>query len=113
MFSPEMSVLYVSIPVALTVRSCSPRSNSSSSDALKTFLRSVSVLSRTERKTILFVTHDVEEALLLGDRILVLDKDGIRADRPILLPRPRQATDPAFQSLRQEILELLLAGEAL
>lgn len=70
-------------------------------------------LFRTERKTILFVTHDVEEALLLGDRILVLDKDGIRADRPILLPRPRQATDPAFQSLRQEILELLLAGEAL
>ncbi|XOQ53140.1 MAG: hypothetical protein ACFWT7_07180 [Succiniclasticum sp.] len=70
-------------------------------------------LFQTEQKTILFVTHDVEEALLLGDRILVMDNGGLKADRPIDLPRPRKATDPAFQALRQQILELLLADEAL
>ena len=65
----------------------------------------------TEKKTILFVTHDVEEALVLGDRILVLDGTGIKADRVLCLPRPRKATDPAFQTLRQEMLEILSAGE--
>ena len=44
-------------------------------------------------KSVLFVTHDLEEALLLGDRIVVLSRrpGRIHADRSVPLPRPRGA----------------------
>ncbi|MGM9583376.1 MAG: ABC transporter ATP-binding protein [Phascolarctobacterium sp.] len=60
-----------------------------------------------ERKTIIFVTHDVEEALLLGDRVLIMDKGRVRQSLPVKLPRPRQAADAEFQLLRQKILQAL------
>lgn len=60
-----------------------------------------------ERKTIIFVTHDVEEALLLGDRVLIMDNGRICEFLPVKLPRPRQAADTAFQMLRQKILQAL------
>ncbi|MGF7055763.1 NitT/TauT family transport system ATP-binding protein [Bosea sp. OAE752] len=43
------------------------------------------------RKTILFVTHDIPEAIALGDRTLTLTKSParLRGDHPILIPRPR------------------------
>ena len=40
-------------------------------------------------KTVLFVTHDVEEALLLGTRVIVVSYGGIAEDRPVDLPTPR------------------------
>jgi NitT/TauT family transport system ATP-binding protein len=48
--------------------------------------------------TILFVTHDVVEAVTLADRILVMDKNPgrIRAEIPAALDRPRQRDDPEF-----------------
>ena len=46
---------------------------------------------RTERPTILFVTHDISEAVLLADRIVFLAAGKILADLPCALPRPRQA----------------------
>lgn len=52
----------------------------------------------------LFVTHDVEEALLLADRVLVLNKGRISLDRPVTLPRPRKAGGPAFDVLRSRLL---------
>ncbi|TAK68700.1 MAG: ABC transporter ATP-binding protein [Actinomycetota bacterium] len=56
---------------------------------------------------VLLVTHDVEEALLLADRILVM-RDGVIAhDRPVELPRPREVGDPEFVALRTELLEWL------
>ena len=64
-------------------------------------------LFQHQKKTILFVTHDVEEALLLGDRILVMENGSIKADMPVPLPFPRQAADPALQEMRQQILNLL------
>ena len=55
-------------------------------------------------KTVVYVTHDIEEAILLGDRILVLSgrPGSLRADIPIPLPRPRQLTDLN----RPEVVEL-------
>ena len=64
-------------------------------------------LFRHQEKTILFVTHDVEEALLLGDRILVMENGSIKKDIPVTLPFPRKAADTELQKMRQTILELL------
>lgn len=64
-------------------------------------------LFQHQKKTILFVTHDVEEALLLGDRILVMENGSIKADMPVFLPFPRQAADASLQEMRQQILNLL------
>ncbi|MEV0381430.1 ABC transporter ATP-binding protein [Nonomuraea sp. NPDC050643] len=66
-------------------------------------------------QTVVFVTHDIEEALLLGDRIVVLGRVGrIVLDRPIDLPRPRDAdelrVDPAFVALHRELTEALREG---
>jgi sulfonate transport system ATP-binding protein len=53
---------------------------------------------------VLLVTHDVDEALLLADRALVM-RDGVIAyDTPVDLPRPRDAGDPGFTALRTRLL---------
>ena len=64
-------------------------------------------LFQHQKKTILFVTHDVEESLLLGDRILVMENGTIKADMPVNLLPPRKAADPPLQEMRQQILDLL------
>ena len=70
------------------------------------------ILSR-ERHTVLLVTHDVEEALHLADRILVLSARPARLQRivPVALPRPRSATDPALLALKASILRELGVDE--
>ena len=64
-------------------------------------------LYAAEHKTIIFVTHDVEEALLLADRIIIMDNSTVKNAVPVTLPRPRQAADADFQLLRQKILQAL------
>jgi NitT/TauT family transport system ATP-binding protein len=57
------------------------------------------------RKTVLFVTHDVMEAVLLSENIVVMTHDGrIHADFPIDLPHPRKASDPKVAAVQAEIL---------
>ncbi|MYZ49645.1 ABC transporter ATP-binding protein [Rhizobiales bacterium L72] len=63
-------------------------------------------------RTALLITHDIEEAILLGDRVLIMSpRPGrIRADIAVDLPRPRNvgtAALPRFQEIKQAIRELI------
>jgi NitT/TauT family transport system ATP-binding protein len=63
-------------------------------------------------KTIVFVTHSVEEAVFLADRIVVLHSNPGRIASDILvdLPRPRMRTSPEFNALESKVLDLLDEG---
>ncbi|MDX3781652.1 ABC transporter ATP-binding protein [Streptomyces europaeiscabiei] len=56
---------------------------------------------------VLLVTHDVEEAVLLADRVLVMDDGVIAYETPVDLDRPRDLTDARFAELRGQLLERL------
>lgn len=63
-------------------------------------------------QTVVFVTHDIEEAILLGDRVVVLGGLGRTiVDRPIALPRPRDPdalqVDPEFVAIHRELAAAL------
>ncbi|MFT3991393.1 MAG: ABC transporter ATP-binding protein [Luteolibacter sp.] len=60
-----------------------------------------------EKYTSILITHDVEEAIALGDRVILIEKGKITLDLPIDLPRPRDRDSPAFTSLRHDILSRL------
>lgn len=62
-----------------------------------------------ENITMVFVTHDVDEAISLGDRVVVLapHSDRIRAHFAVEIERPRRRTDPAFGNLKGRILDVL------
>jgi ABC-type nitrate/sulfonate/bicarbonate transport system ATPase subunit len=63
----------------------------------------------TARKSVLFITHSVEEAVLVSDRVLVMSaRPGrIIGNRRITLPRPRDEHSPEFAELRRELDGLL------
>ena len=67
-------------------------------------------LWEAERKTVLFVTHDIEEAIFMANRVVVMSaRPGrIKADVPVTLAHPRHytvKTTPAFSALKAELTE--------
>jgi len=70
-----------------------------------------SLLSRRPR-TVVLVTHDVEEALLLSDRVLLLKDGGIAQDIVIADRRPRRRGAPGLAVLKEQLLDGLIAAEA-
>ncbi|HEY8463245.1 MAG TPA: ABC transporter ATP-binding protein [Bacillota bacterium] len=64
---------------------------------------------KIEKRTIIFVTNNIEEAIYLADRIIVLKNcpTSIKAEYVIDLPRPRDYTSPGFLKIRQEITNII------
>ena len=69
-------------------------------------------LWRAHRPTTLIVTHDVDEALLLADRVLVLEAGRIATDLMVGLGRPRNPGSPGFGPLRTRLLAALGVEQA-
>ncbi len=64
---------------------------------------------QAEKKTILFVTHDIEEAVQLADRVLVMTKRPatIQEEVKIDLPRPRDLDSPGYLAARDRIFAIM------
>ena len=63
------------------------------------------------RQAVLLVTHAVEEAVRLADRVLVMESGSIRREVPVDLPRPRDPGDPGFAAVRSILLRELGVAE--
>lgn len=65
------------------------------------------------KRTILFITHSVEEAVYLGDRVVALSPDGgkIAGIVPVTMERPRHVYASEFVELRHRILEIVRGEE--
>ena len=65
-----------------------------------------------QRNTILFVTHNIEEAIFLSDRVVLIGEGGILDEVQVTLPRPRTVKlkyEPAFVDLKRRIVEKMWA----
>lgn len=67
-------------------------------------------LWREHRFTALLVTHDVQEAVALGDRVLLIEQGRVALDQPVPLERPRARASAAFAALEDHVLQRVLAG---
>ena len=66
-------------------------------------------LWQTLKSTVIFVTHNIEEAVYLAERILVLSNKPtkIKTEVKVDLPRPRSLLDPKFVEIRKQVTELI------
>ena len=65
-------------------------------------------LSSEEKKTIIFVTHDIEEAVFLADRIVIMSANPgrIKALLTVQLPKHRDRTSNDFLMIRDKVYEI-------
>jgi sulfonate transport system ATP-binding protein len=61
--------------------------------------------------TVLLVTHDVGEAVTLGDRVVLIEEGSITLDLEIDLPRRRDRGEAAFAALEGQVLSRVLDGQ--
>ncbi|WP_350279784.1 ABC transporter ATP-binding protein [Kribbella sp. HUAS MG21] len=64
-------------------------------------------LCAAHQPAVLLVTHDVDEAIVLADRVIVLDAGRIVSEETITLAAPRSAADPGFAAVRSRLLDAL------
>ncbi len=64
---------------------------------------------QSEKRTVIFVTNNIEEAIYLADRIIVLSNcpATVKEEYVVGMPRPRKYTAPEFLSLRKEITDIV------
>jgi sulfonate transport system ATP-binding protein len=73
----------------------------------------VAQLIARHRPAVLLVTHDVDEAILLADRVLLLADGKVQVDAPVDIDKPRGRSEPRFLYLRALLLSHLGVGQAL
>ncbi len=73
--------------------------------------RELSDLWQADQRTVLFVTHSLEEAVFLADRVVVMTWGRTIAEFPLDLKRPRDRLDPHFFQAIQPIRQALVAHE--
>ena len=78
-------------------------------ETLRTDLLDLWQEGRMPIKAILMVTHNIEEAVLMADRVLVLSSNPgrIASEIPVTLPHPRDRLDPGFRDLVEKIYALM------
>ena len=76
-----------------------------SAEALRGELMELWLKKKIPTKAILMVTHNIEEAVLMADRIVIMGKDPghIVTEIPVTLHQPRQRKDTAFQSIVDKV----------
>lgn len=82
-------------------------------DNLRSDLLDLWQSGKTNIKSVLFVTHNIEEAALLADRILIFGSDPgtIRAELKVDIPHPRDETDEAVREVVKDIYTLMTKPE--
>jgi len=68
-------------------------------------------LWQQHRFTALLVTHDVQEAIVLADRVILIEDGAITLNQKIDLPRPRQRGSATFAALEEQVLQRVLFQE--
>ncbi|HRF08369.1 MAG TPA: ABC transporter ATP-binding protein [Xanthobacteraceae bacterium] len=71
-------------------------------------------IRQATQKTILFVTHSIDEAVYLSDRVVAIvgSPGAFQASIPITVPFPRKRNDPALQKAAQELRQELATGSS-
>lgn len=70
--------------------------------------RLIEDLWQTQKFTAILVTHDIQEAVLLADRVVLIDQGAIALNIPVSLSRPRNPNSAAFSTLVQTILDRVM-----